>query len=389
MSISSRMSISSSSVNTGHFNYVQKYTPSSQRVKNVSSLQSYDAKQKTDFRKYFLSQETSQLMQHVMNYAKNYVRGVYRANNLQLMNCDDLKSAKEAYVMTNCDKCKGKFNTNQGLFVLVNHKIQEENASNCHNKYKMVCQKCYTILKDKHLQQIEFFQIYPQLSLSTVEALCKNQFVSKYLFGIDRQHTDTKHVFKDTILNMYTSIRQIIETKAPHEHITKIVLRTYEKPLYEETFEECFINHLNEITFKPKETQFHKFAQTHKFINYTYFYEVYKREYHNTMNFNYVVYFAKPFIKHNDRVSCVKCKNKFYKKQHLVLYCSTCGFMNRLHFTINEDKIDLNSVKFFEPCVMAVKTKTHCLLYYDNNMYKRRLLQHQSSLTHNLNAITK
>ncbi|AKN80620.1 ME53 [Perigonia lusca single nucleopolyhedrovirus] len=344
--------------------------PENDVVKELSlKLQLLQTVGNRDVRDRFISHENVRLMQAIMVFAYDYVRGIAKINNLHLMSCDDLKS-KELMTTTNCDKCKGKF-VGYKLFLLVNTKIIETTAVNCHNKFKFLCEKCYLQLKDD--ADYSFCQLFPKITFQTMETLCADRFITKYIFNINPyDYKNTRMVYKDTIHDVRKSLNQIVANKLPHEQITKVIMRTYEKALYEETYEDFSIDYKLNFEF-DKSSGLDTFVNQHVFKNLTYFYEVQKRVYTNEKSYNYIAFFAKPFFGYNKRASCVKCKDKFLNKRHIILYCSNCGFVNRLHFQMDKDGIDVNKIEFIENCVLAVRTKLSCLIYYDFNMYEKEI----------------
>lgn len=330
-----------------------------------------------DIRSQFLCYEISQLALAVARFAADYARGVYRVNNLKLMNCKDLKCL-EAVATTTCDKCKRAFNKiiNTKLYCLINNKIEQVDETNCHNRFKIICGKCES--KVTHHTTIETHELYPQVSSETLRKLCQVKFITRYIFPIDdmESYTMKKEIFRDQTRDVKKSLQEIASKKLPNEQIVKLIMRTYEKPIFSMTLEEFVIktdpNGRRYFEFDTSSAK--SFIETHKFLNMTYFYEIHSRVYRNE-NYSYTAYFAKPFAGFGKRLTCHRCKSKFYKK-NIILYCSTCGFMNRMHFSVAKDKIDIDNIKFYEECIMAVKTRDYCIIYYDYMMYRRLTIKY-------------
>ncbi|ABY65740.1 major early-transcribed protein 53 [Orgyia leucostigma nucleopolyhedrovirus] len=334
-----------------------------------------DDQRPQDMRPFFLSAQQIKLMNATMRFAVDYVQGVYKLNNLKLMNCNDIKRINECLFSPSCDKCKQEFRRirRAELFCVVNKKCLTETEANCHNKYKLICGACRRSISSDNINLI-IYQMYPKLTLATVEALCRYNFITKYIFNIDTHSERDKIIFQDHIRHVYRSFCDIVHNKAPHEQIVKVTLLTYEKPLFSEDSNGCYMVHengKNVLQFEQPTSKMLEFAKTHTFLALTYFYEVDKLVYKNDSH-DYTAYFAKPFTYYNKRLQCSKCKNKFYKN-NIILFCSKCGFMNRMHFFEKTDKISPLEMHYFPECVKALKNKLHCVLYYDMVLYKRKM----------------
>ncbi|QWO71543.1 ME53 [Orgyia pseudotsugata single capsid nuclopolyhedrovirus] len=335
----------------------------------------FDDTQPRDMRPFFLTSEQIKLMNATMRFAADYVRGVYKLNNLKLMNCGDLKRVNECVLSPKCDKCKKEFRSiaRAELYCIVNKKNMIETESNCHNKYKLVCGACRRSLNADNLNLI-IYQLYPKLTLVDVEALCRYNFITKYIFKIEPNCEPEKTIFQDHIRHVYKSFCDIVHNKAPNEQIVKVTMLTYEKPLFSEDSNGCYMMHengKNVLQFAQATSNMLEFIKTHTFLALTYFYQVDKLVYENK-NCEYTAFFSKPFTYYNKRLECNKCKSKFYKN-NIILFCSKCGFMNRMHFTAKLDKISPLEMYYFPECVKALKNKLYCVLYYDMVLYKRKI----------------
>ncbi|AGR56760.1 ME53 [Hemileuca sp. nucleopolyhedrovirus] len=342
-----------------------------------------------DLRPYFLNHEMLRVMNSIMNFSSNYVKGKYKLNDLSLAKCDDLKRVKEYVYDAKCDKCKRRFESSPTarLYCLIYKKNLIETPSNCHNKYKLICGTCTDELHKINNSMLQTFQLYPKLTMETVKELCKYDFVTKYLFHIDfnncRRVTET---FQDKINNVYETFTTIIKNKRSNERIVKISLLTYEKTLFEENSDGCFMVHKrivggddsigtkNVLQFDQEICNMLDFIERHRFVALTYFYQVEKEIYHEDGGGDYIVYFSKPFSGYNNRLNCERCKKKFFKnnRNNIILFCSKCGFMNRMHFNTALDNIDLSTIRFAPECVKRVKNKLYCIIYYDLNSTKLR-----------------
>nr|QYF10537.1 major early transcription gene 53 [Buzura suppressaria nucleopolyhedrovirus] len=324
-----------------------------------------------DCRPYFLCREMFNLMMAVMNFAKRYVN-TYPLNNLKLMGCDNLIRAKNKYYLSKCDTCHRVFRDmeRRELFLLIN----EDNGQK-HNLFQLICGECAA----RHpVEELLCLQLYPKLTLKTLEQLCVHRFITRYLFKIDvdYEYDENPDPMPDlSVYDVYESFKKAITSKLPHEQIIKIMLVTYEKTLFTESIENCYMIHLNDkivLNFENEQSEMVKFATNHKMNkNVSYFYYVYKRVYRN-QDCNYVVYFARPFVNDN-RSNCVKCRSRYLSKKKLMLYCSNCGFANRLAFNSN-DPNNPDSLHFYPECVKAYKTKFYCAFYYDLKLYEHKRL---------------
>ncbi|ABI35697.1 major early-transcribed protein 53 [Ectropis obliqua nucleopolyhedrovirus] len=339
-----------------------------------------------DVRPYFLNIEVFQLMCDVINFAKQYVRGEYRLNNLVLMNCLDIKSVTDCVYVSKCDMCKINFKsiTLPELHCV----IQTAQDVKSHNKYRLVCGKCIaTFVKDKvctadgtSIESLDktivytdrlLLQLYPKLTLDTLFLLCKHNFVTKYLFHIDLSFRVKKYSIIDDNFDVYKTFCKIIETKQANEQIVKITLRTYAQKLFKESAIGCqFVDSNNQfvVRFTKAESEMMNYINSNSFKPITYFYQVKKIVFNNDKH-NYVSFFAKPFLQYNRRLMCNKCKTKFYKSNP-ILFCSKCGFINRMHFNKNIDNLDCDTINFYQECVKAVKTRLFCIVYYDMKLYE-------------------
>ncbi|ADB84468.1 major early-transcribed protein 53 [Apocheima cinerarium nucleopolyhedrovirus] len=316
-----------------------------------------------DLRPHFISFEMYMLMNAVMSFAKDYVCGAYQLNNLKIMNCQNFKRTTQLVYNSKCDLCKVPFKNRQNaeLYLLVDTK------KSLSQRFTLVCNLCNVSFNNS---AIECYQLYPNLSHSTVLKLCEYQFVTKYLFNIDLSYTEKTTTSIDQIKDIYQSFKKIIKNKASNEEIVSIKLLTYNPVIFVETIDGYHItidsNNQRIVKFTQNESNMLRIIKEHKFINYTYFYEVKKRIYTNT-NFDYVPFFAKPCsIK---RITCSKCKCIFYKKKHPILYCSKCGFTKRLYFEDALVAFDPTKVKFNDKCVKKIKTQLYCLVYYDMSLH--------------------
>ncbi|UJZ88963.1 me53 [Erannis ankeraria nucleopolyhedrovirus] len=326
--------------------------------KNYDSLSS-----PRDLRSHFIGVEMYMLMNAVMSFAKDYVCGAYQLNNLKIMNCLNFKRTTQLVYNSKCEMCKVPFKNRQNaeLYLLV------DTRKSLTHKFTLVCDLC-----NVNDSVIECYQLYPKLSHSTVLQLCKHQFVTKYLFNIDLSYTEKTTTSIDQIKDIYQSFKKIIKSKAPNEEIVSIKLLTYNPIIFAETIDGCHMtidtDNQRIVKFAQNESNMLRNIEEHKFINYTYFYEVKKRIYNNT-NFDYVPFFAKPCSM--KRITCSKCRSIFYKKKHPILYCSKCGFMNRLYFDDAVSGFDPINMRFSDKCVKKIKTQLYCLVYYDMSIYER------------------
>nr|WUR10835.1 ME53 [Calliteara abietis nucleopolyhedrovirus] len=375
----------------------------------------------------FLSFEQVKLMKALMRFATDYVTGNYKLNNLALMNCGNLKRNTEYVFNSMCDKCKKEFRhfvaETRELHCVINTKVSVETENN----FKLICGKCCRIFnknigkcnsgnainmavattKIAAAQNVATkqssssssssssppstwvtYQLFPRLTLDTVETLCKVNFVTKYLFNIERRSKRQKVIYQDRIRDVTQSLDDIVASKLDNECIVKISLLTYEKVIFTETLNDCAIEYKNGaavVNFAPPEPSstpggFHdkpcaRFSKNYTFQSLTYFYEIEKIVFEN-IECNYTVYFARPFIPYNKRGNCSKCRKKFYKS-NIILYCSKCGFTNRMHYTLPIDNVDPSSMLYFPECVKAIKNKLFCIVYYDMVLYKRKYHQQQ------------
>nr|ANS70897.1 me53 [Lymantria dispar multiple nucleopolyhedrovirus] len=338
-----------------------------------------------DLRHKWLSEENAYLMSAVWRFAKDYFNGIYRVNDLFAMNCQHLKNHENVVVSTTCDRCKYRFGDQRrflggALYCLVNNNIVQENENNLHNRFKLICKNCFDKVSD--MAVVEIYQLYPTLSLSAVEGLVRCRFVTRYLFPVENVYTISVRNVRDETLDVARSFQDIVSQKASNEQIVKITLRTYAQRLFSEELNEVFYAAAdgggaddggNLFKTEPKNSTMLEFVKNHKFINLTYFYEIEKRIYHSVgHDSGYVAYFAKPYFGVKSRFACVRCKSQFYKKNPII-YCSKCGFVNRVLFSLQRNNINTNKMVFFQQCVQAVKNKSYCILYYDMNIYARRI----------------
>nr|WAK98378.1 ORF23 Ld-ME53 [Lymantria dispar multiple nucleopolyhedrovirus]WAK98527.1 ORF23 Ld-ME53 [Lymantria dispar multiple nucleopolyhedrovirus] len=329
-----------------------------------------------DSRREWLSEENAYLMSAVWRFAKDYFLGVYRINDLFAMNCHQLKNHHDEVARTTCDRCKRRFgdpaHALEGLYCLANNKIVHESESNFHNRFKLICKPCCAKVVD--VPTVELRQLYPRLDLDTVEWLARCRFVTRYIFPVETEYTTSVRNVRDETLDIARSFRDILAQKAPNEQIVRIALRTYAQRLFAEELQNVYYDAEapDELSVAPARSAMLDFRKTHTFINLTYFYEIEKRVYHSVGHAaGYVAYFARPYAPLRSRSACIRCKSRFYKNNP-ILYCSRCGFMNRIYFKPSQrNELDYPSLVYLQRCVQAVKTASYCIIYYDLNMYKR------------------
>ncbi|ACO53465.1 Me-53 [Euproctis pseudoconspersa nucleopolyhedrovirus] len=342
-----------------------------------------------DLRPYFINKENIKLMSALAKFAVDYVKGVYKLNDLVLMNCETLKHGTDC-IMNDvcCDTCKKEFRKiiEPELYCLIYKMDLNKNETSGRNKYKLVCGECAVAVSDVEspvVRKAIINQIYPILTLNSVQELCRHGFITKYVFKIDADdYVIEKKVFRDTTRNVYKSFCDIIRNKPDNEQIVSIKLLTYEKTLLNETSDHCFISCENDkkiLRFRQSSSSMLSFVENHNFAALTHFYEVEKIVYANK-NYDYVVYFAKPFFGYNKRLNCNKCKTKFYKS-NIILYCSRCGFMNRMHFDPKIDGVAVDRMTFYPQCVRAKRNKYNCIIYYDTNVYNNIKLNDNKQLS--------
>lgn len=327
-----------------------------------------------DCRPYFLSREMFNLMMAVIKFAKCYVT-TYSLNNLKQMGCEDLIRAKHKTWLSECDTCHRPFKEmeRRELFLLINEGDEHREQ---HDRFQLICGEC---VAQRPVQELMCLQLFPKLTLKTVEQLCVYRFITKYLFKIDvtdYEYDENPEPTPDlSVYNVYESFKTAVTSKLPHEQIMKIMLVTYEKTLFTESIDNCYVVYSNNkivLNFENEKSEMVKFASEHEMNkNLSYFYYVHKRVYRNR-DCNYVVYFTRPFL-NDDRAKCAKCRSRYLGKNKLMLYCSKCGFANRLAFNrLDPDHPD--ALQFYSDCVKAYKTKFYCAFYYDLSLYKRKRL---------------
>ncbi|AIU41255.1 me-53 [Sucra jujuba nucleopolyhedrovirus] len=328
-----------------------------------------------DLRPYFLNKQILLLMMGILKYARNYISSAYSLNDCKMMNCDKLKKSKSLECVNACDNCNENFCDMPQpveLYLEIDEKhLLETSDLSRQSKYRMVCRVCARKRQQSQQTAKPFatFQLFPCLTMETAEQLCVFSFVTKYLFPVDLSYTTNECVLpkRDELqFNVYESFKDALLAKSVNEQITKISVVTYEETLLSETLDGCHLKYENGkivLGFEPEHSRMLQFVKTHKFNkNLSYFYYVYKRVY-KTFDCDYVLYFCKPYF--TEPVRCKKCKNKYLKnnKDKLILYCSRCGFVNRLNL-VGDDAIPKN-VKFQAACVKVYKTKRYCIVYYD------------------------
>ncbi|ABM45721.1 ME53 [Spodoptera frugiperda multiple nucleopolyhedrovirus] len=335
----------------------------------VNTNLSPDEKPK-DLRGRFLSNQNYRLMKSVLRFSSEYVQGVRRVNDLVEMKCDDTK-CKE--ITTNA-KCQGEcgkiFNNGKFLFCVYDTSAAAATASSSGEaKFKLVCNLCSNDYS--YNNRYEVLQLFPTVSQQVVERLCEIGFLTKYIFPIKLNYTETQT--KTEVINyhdFYKMVKSIIKEKKSNEQITEIKLSTYGRDLFVETDDFCVMrkdsNEFNEtvyeLDFFPKQSSMLEFLKIYKDNKpLTYFYTVKKRVYLSI--FDYAVYFPFKCV-----LFCKVCtKNKMYLKTHPVLYCSKCGFTDPMFFN---NSAFLESTIFLAKCVKYKTMPVARIFYYDMTLYK-------------------
>ncbi|QAT90294.1 ME53 [Spodoptera exempta nucleopolyhedrovirus] len=325
-----------------------------------------------DLRHRFLSVQNYRLLSAVLRFATDYVQGIVRVNDLAEMKCDDLKIVElldPAYCQGECRK---KFTNNaKHLYCVIDSAItfSPNNDKNDNwNKFKFVCNSCSNNFAFN--DQYDVIQLYPHVSLDDVERLCANGFLTKYIFPIKLDYTEsTTETEVPGYHDFYKVIKTIIKEKKPYEHITKIQLRTYGRDLFTETDHDCIIRngvdaygeHTYNLEFYPRDSNILKFLETYKDTKpLTFFYRVTKRIY--TSRFDYVVCFPIKCYRF-----CNLCKSTKMYMKNPVLYCSQCGFTDSLFF---KNSAFMSNVVYLSQCVKSKTLKPKRILYYDLAMYQ-------------------
>lgn len=323
-----------------------------------------------DLRSLFLSNENHRLLSAMSRFATDYVQGILRVNNLAHMKCGDLKSREQIESTVCHGECRKKFSKNtKYLYCVIDNVVDVGDASQRWNKFKLVCNNCSNDYAFN--PQFDVCQLYPTVSLQDVERLCSVGFLTKYIFPINLEYTESRFdVEVPGYHNFYRKARSIVKAKKPNEQISKIQLCTYGRDLFIETDHDCLIRSAVDshgvstfsLEFYPRDSRLLAFLDTYRDTKpLTYFYRVTKRVY--ASRFDYVVYFPIKCTRY-----CKLCKDtKIYMKNNPVLYCTQCGFTDAMFF---KNSIFMSSVAFIESCVKSKTLKPNRILYYDMNMYK-------------------
>ncbi|AIE47739.1 me53 [Peridroma alphabaculovirus] len=325
-----------------------------------------------DVRPRFLSVQNYRLLLAVTRFSTDYAQGVVRINNMQEMNCQELKTP-EVLESTACQgECKKKFTRNnaKSLFCVVDKSVDLDDVARRWSKFRFMCKDCsdqYIFTEPYHV-----VQLYPSVGLDNIKVLCDEGFITKYVFPIKLECTEV--VTQTEVPNyhdFYKVVKSIVKDKKPHEQITKLQLLTYGRVLFTETDYDCVMKSTvdpygemaTELEFYPQHSSMMAFLPTYKDTKpLTYIYRVVKQVYSSNYD-NYVVYFP---IKCT--LYCKLCKdNKIYLKVHPVLYCSQCGFTDALFF--RKSTVMANTM-FFKECVKSKTQKPRRIIYYDMVLYK-------------------
>ncbi|AAZ38173.1 ME53 [Agrotis segetum nucleopolyhedrovirus A] len=323
-----------------------------------------------DLRSRFLSTQNYRLLSAVSRFATDYVQGILRVNDLAEMRCQELKG-RELLESTSCQgECRKKFSKSaKYLYCIIDSAVNVNDPSQRWNKFKFVCNSCSNDFAFN--AQYEVIQLFPTVSLEDVERLCAVGFLTKYIFPIKLEYTESKTETEvPNYHNFYKIVRSIVKDKKHNEQIIKIQLSTYGRDLFIETDHNCTmrsgVDAYGDVTFDlefyPRDSNMMSFLSTYKDTKpLTYFYRVTKRIY--TSRFDYVVYFPIKCTRY-----CKLCKDsKIYMKTNPVLYCSQCGFTDAMFF---QNSIMLSSVMFIDECVKSKTLKPKRIFYYDMALYK-------------------
>ncbi|AYN44966.1 me53 [Alphabaculovirus alterspexiguae] len=321
-----------------------------------------------DLRHRFLSLQNYRLMSAVLRFATDYAQGILRVNDLIRMKCDDLKIVElidPAYCQGECRK---KFINAKFLYCVIDNAIVTFDEGDKWNKFKLVCNSCSNNFAFN--DQYDVIQLYPHVSLDDVERLCASGFLTKYIFPIKLDYTETTtEIQVPGYHDFYKIFKTIVKEKKSYEQITKIQLRTYGRDLFTETDNDCIIRngldtygeHVYNFEFYPRESNMLNFLKIYKDTKpLTFFYRITKRIY--TGEFDYFVYFPIKCYRF-----CNLCKSSKLYNKNPVLYCSQCGFTDSFFF---KNSLFMANVVYIKDCVKVKTLKPKRILYYDLTAYK-------------------
>ncbi|ACI28712.1 ME53 [Agrotis ipsilon multiple nucleopolyhedrovirus] len=323
-----------------------------------------------DLRNRFLSTQNYRLLSAVSRFATDYVQGVLRVNDLVEMKCNELKGQDLVDSAVCQGECRKKFSKGaKYLFCVVDSAADVNDVTQRWNKFKLVCNTCSNDYAFN--AQYEVMQLYPTVSLADVERMCEVGFLTKYIFPIKLEYTESRTETEvPGYHNFYKIVKSIVKDKKHNEQISKIQLCTYGRDLFTETDYDCAMKSgvdaygdmTFELEFYPRDSNMMAFLETYKDTKpLTYFYRVTKRIY--SSRFDYVVYFPIKCTRY-----CKFCKaSKIYAKNNPVLYCSQCGFTDAMFF---KNSPLLSSVTFYDECVKSKTLKPKRIFYYDMALYK-------------------
>lgn len=317
-----------------------------------------------DLRKQFLSVENLNLLNAVIRFASQYVCGLFCVNNRDVE--VPLKSP-DKLIETYCDACHLSFVqiNSPSLYCVIDKKIERKfllvcDGKRCFEKYAQLTARYYTIM------------LYPVISLNDVEILCRQKFLTRYMFPFDAPRK-----FQDIVLTketerkiIYDDIKLMIARKIDNEHIVSVKVSNYRETLLSETPTDYCLHHDKrnntvKLHVSPKPSAIKNFFESsHTLAHMTYFIKIIKRQYIIGGYDSYYVFFPKPDLNYNlKNFHCAKClKKKMYKKKYPVLYCSYCCYTDNTFFvpTFDFDKLNFDPTRI----ISKVSSNRSMIIYY-------------------------
>lgn len=333
---------------------------------STSTAASLVNQHRQDLRHKFLSVESKNLLCGMAKFADEYVRGIHNVTQVNLHNCENLKSPHDLAVRTMCDKCQTVFRGppfTRWLFCAVNFRISFDNTKQKRDqKFKLVCEDC----AQNYILHPEFqvYELYPRIHLKHVLELCRHGFIRKYFLPINPDLYSERRV--DIVRNetykvndIYATIQDIISNKNPHEQITKISFRTIGRVFFDETFEDMFVEKRGTISVVPGPSKMLEFlSKPFDFTpNFTYYYHVHVAVGREKQR--YVMYLEIPCLRY-----CKLCTLEKQHKGYPVVWCSVCGYTDTMYY--DEEFLHFQNMEYesFRLRPMYNKKKTECIIYY-------------------------
>lgn len=250
-----------------------------------------------DKRVQFLSRETREVLQFMVNFAKNCIEGTPN----QLQYC-----AKCGW----CNRIFAKImreTASPYMFIAIESYDEDDETS-----IKFCCLSCRFQAK-----VIDLIEIYPTLTLLNVKKLMYNNVLKKFLFPFTNSNKKLYKKFNvtDGGGGVERVLQEVVDEKLENEEIEKVALIVDDKIMLEEEI----------FDLRVDWCKFYNFNSPTKFRNVVLpassrrvYLEVFYRVYEVYQPF--YVYFNR-----DESVECKYCKKKLYKNK-LILFCSRCGF---------------------------------------------------------------